>query len=231
MALGLFSSFLSACLVFILWRVSYVALGRKSQPRRTRRRSDCSHLAVFLGSGGHTSEALTLLSALDFNRYSPRTYIISAGDNLSTSKAIALELSKAAGSAAHSGKNRCYTIMTIPRARQVHQPLYTTPVTAIQSLLACLYHVTVLPIATRTSFADVLVLNGPGTCFVLCLAVAINRIMGLPSPRLVYVESFARVRSLSISGKLLRPLVDRFVVQWPGLLRHYRRGEYLGWLV
>lgn len=58
----------------------------------------------------------------------------------------------------------------------MHQPLYTTPVTAIRSLLACLYHVTVVPIAKGTSFADVLVLNGPGTCFILCLAVLVNRV-------------------------------------------------------
>lgn len=58
----------------------------------------------------------------------------------------------------------------------MHQPLYTTPVTAAQSFLACLYHVTVTPLAKRTSFADVLVLNGPGTCFVLCLAVFMNRV-------------------------------------------------------
>lgn len=38
--------------------------------------------------------------------------------------------------------------------------------------------------------------------------------LGLPSPRLIYVESFARIRTLSLTGKLLRPLVDRFVVQW-----------------
>ncbi|KAI0733193.1 glycosyltransferase family 1 protein [Fomitopsis betulina] len=206
MSLGLLTSVLSTCFVFLIWRVSYVVLGRKSKPRR---RSDCSRLAVFLGSGGHTSEAMTLLSALDFNRYSPRTYIISEGDILSARKAIALELSKAADSVFHSGKTKPYTILTIPRARRVHQPLYTTPVTAAQSLLTCLYHVTMVPIATRTPFADVLVLNGPGTCFVLCLAVAINRIIGLPSPRLIYVESFARVRSLSLSGKLMRPLVDR----------------------
>ena len=42
-----------------------------------------------------------LLSALDFNRYSPRTYITSEGDILSARKAVALELSKTAGSAAH----------------------------------------------------------------------------------------------------------------------------------
>ncbi|KZT72074.1 glycosyltransferase family 1 protein, partial [Daedalea quercina L-15889] len=193
--------------------------------------SDRCHLAVFLGSGGHTSEALMLLSALDFSRYSPRTYIISEGDALSTRKAIALEMSKATPEAHTDRMRKPYAILTIPRARRVHQPLYTTPVTATRCLVACIYHVNLIPMVMHTSFADVLLLNGPGTCFVLCLAVYLNRILGLPSPRLVYVESFARVRSLSLSGKLLRPFVDRFIVQWPGLLGPSRRGKYLGWLV
>jgi beta-1,4-N-acetylglucosaminyltransferase len=78
----------------------------------------CS-LAVFLGSGmefpkiippkrrticflgGHTSEILKLLSDVDFSRYTPRTYIISEGDNLSTQKAIALELSKVGEDTSH----------------------------------------------------------------------------------------------------------------------------------
>ncbi len=47
-------------------------------------------------SGGHTSEALSLLSALDFNRYVPRIYIISEGDTLSMQKAVVLEATKAA---------------------------------------------------------------------------------------------------------------------------------------
>lgn len=46
--------------------------------------------------GGHTSESLMMLSALDFNRYSPRTYVVSDGDSLSGQKAIALERLKAA---------------------------------------------------------------------------------------------------------------------------------------
>jgi len=47
----------------------------------------------------------------------------------------------------------------------------------------------------------------------------------------IYVESFARVKSLSLSGKLLRFLVDRFVVQWPTILEDGKRGEHRGWLV
>jgi hypothetical protein len=45
--------------------------------------------------GGHTSEALKLASALDFGRYSPRTYIVSEGDAFSAQKALALEHIKA----------------------------------------------------------------------------------------------------------------------------------------
>ena len=38
-----------------------------------------------------------------------------------------------------------------------------------------------------------------------------TKILGLPSPTIIYVESFARVQSLSLTGKLLRPFVDRQV--------------------
>jgi hypothetical protein len=34
----------------------------------------------------------------------------------------------------------------------------------------------------------------------------------------VFIESFCRVQSLSLSGLLLYPLVDEFVVQWPQLV-------------
>jgi len=42
-------------------------------------------------AGGHTTEALALVSALDFARYTPRTYIISDGDTLSAEKAREME--------------------------------------------------------------------------------------------------------------------------------------------
>lgn len=65
--------------------------------------------------------------------------------------------------------------------------------------------------------------------------------LGLKHTRIIYVESFARVTSLSLSGKLLRPFVDTFVVQWPGAtggdaVLEKKKGEpvratYRGWLV
>ncbi|KAI0374127.1 oligosaccharide biosynthesis protein Alg14 like protein, partial [Pilatotrama ljubarskyi] len=195
-----------------------------------RRDSDNCRLAVFLGSGGHTSEALSLLSALDFARYSPRTYFISEGDTLSMRKALELETLKTADTA-ESTRSTPYSFIIVPRARHVHQSLLTTPFTAVFSLAAAVWHFTLAPILRRASVPEVLLLNGPGTCLVLCMAVYVNRILGLSSPRMIYVESFARVRRLSLSGKLLRPLVDRFVVQWPDLIADGKRGEYRGWLI
>ncbi|KAI0675214.1 oligosaccharide biosynthesis protein Alg14-like protein, partial [Trametes maxima] len=189
----------------------------------------CS-LAVFLGSGGHTSEALSLLSALDFARYSPRTYIISEGDALSMRKALELESLKAADT--HKGTRIApYSFVVIPRARRVRQSLLTTPVTAVISLAASIWHITIAPLFFGPPTAEVLLLNGPGTCFVLCIAAYLNRVLGLRSPRLIYVESFARVRHLSLSGKLLRPLVDKFVVQWPELAGRGGKDTYRGWLI
>ena len=41
--------------------------------------------------------------------------------------------------------------------------------------------------------------------------------LGRPSPRMIYVESFARVSRPSLSARLVRPLVDRLAVQWEPL--------------
>lgn len=206
----------------------------RAPPFKARTLQGTCSLAVFLGSGGHTSEILKLLSNVDFSRYTPRTYIISEGDNLSAQKAMALEVIKVGWGTDHNDPGyNSYTLLTIPRARRVHQSLLSTPPTALRSLATCLYHVMINPRKSsgRHSFADVLLLNGPGTCLILCIAVYANRFFGLPAPKVIYVESFARVRKLSISGRLLRPWVDRFVVQWPELLRDHGRGEYHGWLV
>ncbi|KAJ3928256.1 MAG: glycosyltransferase family 1 protein [Lentinula lateritia] len=209
----------------------YCILPKPTVPERPKKSAENRTLAVFLGSGGHTSEMLALVSSLDFDRYFPRIYIISEGDTLSERKAAALEATKAASSHSTSKNPDAYTFLVIPRARKVHQSLLTTPSTALLSVTKSFYQVALASSHRKGQFADVLVLNGPGTCLTLCLAVYLNKFFGLASPKMVYIESFARVQTLSLSGKLLRSLVDRFVVQWPQLLQDGKRGEYHGWLI
>jgi beta-1,4-N-acetylglucosaminyltransferase len=46
--------------------------------------------------------------------------------------------------------------------------------------------------------------------------------------RAIYVESLARIDQLSLTGRLVYPVVTQFFVQWPELARRYRRGRYAG---
>ena len=46
--------------------------------------------------------------------------------------------------------------------------------------------------------------------------------------RAIYVESFARINELSLSGRLVYPVATHFFVQWPELAARYRKGRHAG---
>ncbi|KAJ8603381.1 hypothetical protein CTAYLR_004285 [Chrysophaeum taylorii] len=103
----------------------------------------------------------------------------------------------------------------IPRAREVHQPWASTVLTAWGALVASVRVV-------ATTRPDLVLANGPGTCVPICL---VARFAGA---RLIFCESWCRVRDLSVTGKILYPISSRFIVHWPSLLRKYPKAEYLG---
>ncbi|KAG0354278.1 UDP-N-acetylglucosamine transferase subunit [Podila minutissima] len=214
---------------------------------------------IFLGSGGHTAEMLQLVSGLDSQKYAPRHYVVGWDDEASVEKVHRLETSRGqtcltsptdqkASPGSRAIEQEGYTIHRIPRSRHVGQSFLTTPFTLLKSLsvampmikrLTCLSREDVTPGSTRTGSTghgkkSVLLMNGPGTCFALALAVIGARMAGMPdaqTPALVFIESFARVGTLSLAGKLVYPLCDHFLVQWPGLQKKYPRAEYIGVLV
>lgn len=198
----------------------YLVLPRHDRPARRHKDEKCS-LGVFLGSGGHTAEMIALLSGVDKSRYTPRTYVYCRGDSMSVQLVSDLEQSQQA-----------YSLLALPRARRVGQSWISTLGTALWTLLWAVHYTFFVPLRARPSqpWVDVLLVNGPGTCVVLVLVMYIRRVLGLHFTRIIYVESFARVKSLSLSGRLLRPLVDTFVVQWPGASEG-DQVTYRGWLV
>ncbi|KAL1408979.1 UDP-N-acetylglucosamine transferase subunit [Vanrija albida] len=177
------------------------------------RRSTPARLGVFLGSGGHTGEMRALLSALDAAHYTPRVYVYGAGDGMSL-RAVA-EVEGALGGEGARGSE--YSLLALPRARAVGEGRLSTLLSASRTLAAALWATFLVPLVQRPAepWVDVLLLNGPGTAVVLVAVAYIRRVLGLTHTRIIYVESFARVHSLSLTGKLLRPFVDTFVVQWP----------------
>ena len=78
---------------------------------------------------------------------------------------------------------------------------------------------------------DLVLCNGPGTCVPICFSAFFLRVLGFHDSKILFVESFCRVDSLSLSGKILYHIVDRFIVQWPELSVLYRRAEYIGSII
>jgi UDP-N-acetylglucosamine:LPS N-acetylglucosamine transferase len=53
----------------------------------------------------------------------------------------------------------------------------------------------------------------------------VGRLMGV---KVVYIESMARITSPSLTGRLVYPFVDTFIVQWPSLQRFFKRASSFG---
>ena len=67
-----------------------------------------------------------------------------------------------------------------------------------------------------------------GTCVPLCLVAFFYKLLGILDTEIVFTESFCRVKKLSLTGRILYYVADKFIVLWPELQNQYPRAEYLG---
>lgn len=212
-----------------------------------------SHLCI-----GHTTEILKLLSLsqstinerleLFHPKVSSRTYVLATTDSNSEFKARSFEdnlqnlinsSSKPSSSSKYRKKsardstmgetldltdNNPFQLCRIPRSRHVHQSWFSTPFTTVYSFVFC------FALVWRER-PDVLLCNGPGTCIPLCISAWILNLFRFMRCKLIFVESFARVKNLSLSGKIMYRLADKFMIHWPALLKRYPKAEYIGKLL
>lgn len=151
----------------------------------------------------------------DFGRRFHRRYLVSTGDTMSAHALRDYEASLAALCAARGTDPGTHDVVRVARARRVHQSLLTTPLSALHSLLD------ILPALRRRPtrrYPSLVFSNGPATGFFVALAIhALKILYVVPegSMRFVYVESWARVSTLSVTGKLFHytGLADFFAVQ------------------
>ncbi|OVA02483.1 Oligosaccharide biosynthesis protein Alg14-like [Macleaya cordata] len=209
--------------IIIVIRIFYV-IHQSSKPLRNLSLEPVSTL-IILGSGGHTAEMLNLIRGLQKNRFTPRVYVAASTDNMSLQKAQVLEASVVDQTGAGKVKEAAQ-FMQIYRSREVGQSYLTS----VGTTLIALVHALFLMIKIRP---QVILCNGPGTCFPLCVIAFLFKVLGVRWSSIFYVESIARVRRLSLSGLLLYKLriADLIFVQWPQLQRKYPRTNYVGCLM
>lgn len=192
----------------------------------------------------------------DFSIYTYRTYVVSSGDDLSAQKAVEFEKTIAQQNDSEEPADN-YTIVTIPRARRVHQSYLTAPFSTLHCVWACLLVLLgrnpaqrPLPAQYPSIHPDIIIANGPAVAVCMILAAKFIRFFiychrwatgrgskpEISRLRTIYVESWARVRTLSTSGRILLPIADKFLVQWLPLAGRrawwgMKETEYCGWVV
>ncbi|XP_075224942.1 ALG14, UDP-N-acetylglucosaminyltransferase subunit [Lycorma delicatula] len=184
--------------------------------KKKRSKTDSVKTAIVIGSGGHTTEMLMLVKCLDPRRYSPRTYIMSETDSWSERR---IEMVENNFGIDESCKR--FEIVKIPRSREVHQSYFTSIFSTLYSIYYC------IPVFYKIN-PDLVICNGPGTCLPICLIGFMMRVFFLSDNRIVFIESICRVKTLSLTGKILLFFADEILVQWPDLQQTYPRTKYIG---
>jgi beta-1,4-N-acetylglucosaminyltransferase len=170
-----------------------------------------------LGSGGHTMEMIELLKTLNPEEYDIE-FILADSDQYSQNS-VKSKLS-------HWKHLDLLKFHTIPRSRSVHQSYFTSIFTTIYSIASSvmIYH-KIRP--------DLVLINGPGTCIPIVLVSRLFSLLFNEWTKIIFIESIARVKDLSLSGKILyhTRMFDQFYVQWPSLKQKYNRTEYISRLL
>lgn len=189
------------------------------------------YFLYILGSGGHTTEMLlTVQRKIRAQANQHRRYVISNGDVDSFRRLSALE-AKIRRVLPDGGLSGTSDSFTIPRARRVHQSLLTAPFSCLATAIVAVNALTREPEDRPTTrhgrqfkYPHVVVTNGPATGFIVCLVAHLLKMFYMvPQNRLkmVYIESWARTRTLSLTGKLFlwSGIADMFCVQHEELAR------------
>ena len=71
---------------------------------------------------------------------------------------------------------------------------------------------------------DVVVTTGAHTAVAMCY------IAKLFKKKIIYIESFANIETKTLTGRLIYPIADKFIVQWRSMLKLYPKAIYGGWI-
>lgn len=194
-------------------RLHHTARGENSDVKLGTKRTNPATTLVVLGSGGHTTEMISLLSGLNPKLYTPLIHVIATTDSTSEHRVLQYQRDCA------NHTRMPDVVYRIPRSREVGQSYMTSIFTTLHAFL---YSVRII----YEVKPDLILCNGPGTCLPVVVSAFLARILGLGGEgKVIFAESFCRVQNLSLTGKLLYPIVDRFIVHWEELHMKYPKSD------
>ena len=71
---------------------------------------------------------------------------------------------------------------------------------------------------------DYIITTGVHTCVPMCY---IGKFFG---SRIIYIETFANMVTKTVSGRIVYPISDLFIVQWESMKKLYPNSKFGGWI-
>ena len=71
---------------------------------------------------------------------------------------------------------------------------------------------------------DYIVTTGTHTAVPICF---FSKLFGT---KIIYIETFANMTTKTMTGKMIYPISDKFIVQWESMLKLYPEATYGGWI-
>ena len=69
-----------------------------------------------------------------------------------------------------------------------------------------------------------IITTGTHTAVPMCY---IGKIFG---SKIIFIETFANINTKTLSGRLIYPIANLFIVQWESMLKLYKKAIYGGWI-
>jgi len=155
-------------------------------------------IMVVLGRGGHTNQMLNLVDKLG-NKYNYE-YVIGANDRFSEKNiSIPGRVFRVYNPREMNDKSKLVVFLKLIK-------------TSLQSIKMFF-----------KSKAKTIIACGPGLAIPVCVLGKI-----LFWKKLIFIESWSRVYSKSLSGKFLYPISDRSFIQWESQKKNYPKAIYAG---
>lgn len=199
---------------------------RRSSSHETGKLSQIGHdVMILFGSGGHSTEMLMLIQNAKLaekvkRREVGRVVCVISEDDIFAEDKINTEFGRC---------KQWVEITRIKRSRRVGQSYLTAIWTTIIGVLQSLHIIFKYK-------PKICLTNGPAIS--VSISVAIQCLQKITFGKLfkckiIYIESFCRTKTLSLSGKLIYHLrlASEFYVQWQDLSILYPRANYKGLLV
>lgn len=71
-------------------------------------------------------------------------------------------------------------------------------------------------------FPRAIITTGSHTAIPMCF---LGKLSGV---KIIWILSYARINSRAFSADIIYPIADKFIIQWPGVQKFYKKAVYLG---